>query len=143
MEFIKYFTDPQFNNAKFANMLRLEMNIRANAVEDGVILDREAFNATSSAFIPNWAKVNKQRINNPLYTRPAEPAEWPELTHTYHYLLTILFDNKDACQLEQADELEYISEQADMVANYWRKEEGFFGVAVIDNDTGEIMLMVK
>lgn len=143
MEFIKYFTNPQFDNAKFADMLRLKMNVCAKAVEDGIILDRETFNATSPAFIPNWAKVNKQRINNPLYTRPAEPAEWPELTHAYRYLLIILFDNKDTCHLEQADGLECINEQADMVANYWRKEEGFFGVAVIDSDTGEIMHMVK
>ena len=87
--------------------------------------------------------MNKQRINNPLYTRPTEPAEWPELTHAYRYLLIILFDNKDTYQLEQADGLEYINEQADMVANYWRKEEGFFGVAVINSDTGEIMRMAK
>lgn len=131
MEFIKYFTNPQFDNAKFADMLRLKMNVRAKAVEDGVILDRDAFNATSAAFMPNWAWLNKQSINSPLHTRPAEPAEWPELTHAYRYLLAIVFDDKDACQLEQAD----------MVAGYWRKEDGFYGVAVIDNDTGEIMHM--
>lgn len=67
--------------------------------------------------------------------------KWPELTHAYRYLLAIVFDDKDACQLEQADGLDYISEQADMVAGYWRKEDGFYGVAVIDNDTGEIMHM--
>lgn len=141
MEFIKYFTNPQFDNAKFADMLRLKMNVRAKAVEDGIILDRDAFNATSAAFMPNWAWLNKQSINSPLHTRPAEPAEWPELTHAYRYLLAIVFDDKDACQLEQADGLDYISEQADMVAGYWRKEDGFYGVAVIDNDTGEIMHM--
>lgn len=42
MEFIKYFTNPQFDNAKFADMLRLKMNVRAKAVKDGVILDRDA-----------------------------------------------------------------------------------------------------
>lgn len=131
MEFIKYFTNPQFDNAKFADMLRLRMNVRAKAVEDGVILDRDAFNATSAALMPNWAWLNKQSINSPLHTRPAEPAEWPELTHAYRYLLAIVFDDKDACQLEQAD----------MVAGYWRKGDGFYGVAVIDNDTGEIMHM--
>ena len=134
MEFIKYFTNPQFDNAKFADMLRLKMNVRAKAVEDGVILDR-------AALMPNWAWLNKQSINSPLHTRPADLAEWPELTHAYRYLLAIVFDDKDACQLEQADGLEYISEQADMVADYWRKEEGFSGVAVIDNATGEIMHM--
>ena len=100
MEFIKYFTNPQFDNAKFADMLRLRMNVRAKAVEDGVILDRDAFNATSAALMPNWAWLNKQSINSPLHTRPAEPAEWPELTHAYRYLLAIVFDDKDACQLE-------------------------------------------
>lgn len=64
------------------------------------------------------------------------------MTHAYCYLLTVVFDDKDACQLKQADGLEYISEQADVVADYWRKEEGFYGVAVINNDTGEIMRMV-
>lgn len=128
MEFIKYFTNPQFDNAKFADMLRLKMNVRAKAVEDGVILDRDAFNAMSAALMPNWAWLNKQSINSPLHTRPAE---WPELAHAYRYLLAIVFDDKDACQLEQAD----------MVAGYWRKEDGFYGVAVIDNDTGEIMHM--
>ena len=63
------------------------------------------------------------------------------VTHAYRYLLAVVFDSKDACQLEQADGLEYISEQADVVADYWRKEEGFYGVAVINNDTGEIMHM--
>lgn len=29
--------------------------------------------------------------------------------------------------------MEFISEQADVVAGYWRKEEGFSGVAVFDN----------
>lgn len=48
MEFVKYFTNPQFDNAKFADMLRLKMNVRAKAVEDGVILDRDAFNAMSA-----------------------------------------------------------------------------------------------
>ena len=133
MEFIKYFTNPQFDNAKFADMLRLKMNVRAKAVEDGVILDRDAFNAMSAALMPNWAWLNKQSINSPLHTRPADPAEWPELTHAYRYLLAIVFDDKDACQLEQAD----------MVAGYWRKENGFYGVAVIDNDTGEIMHMAE
>lgn len=52
-----------------------------------------------------------------------------------------MFDDKDACQLEQADGLEYINGQADVVAGYWRKEDGFYGVVVIDNDTGEIMHM--
>lgn len=54
MEFIKYFTNPQLDNAKFADMLRLKMNVRAKAVEDGVILDRDAFNAMSAALMPNW-----------------------------------------------------------------------------------------
>ena len=63
------------------------------------------------------------------------------MTHAYCYLLAVVFDDKDACQLEQADGLEHISEQADVVAGYWRKEEGFYGVAVINNDTGEIMHM--
>lgn len=35
MEFVKYFTNSQFDNAKFADMLRLKMNVRAKAVEDG------------------------------------------------------------------------------------------------------------
>lgn len=74
IEFIKYFTNPQFDNAKFADMLRLKMNVRAKAVEDGVTLDRDAFNAMSAALMPNWAWLNKQSINSPLHTRPAAPS---------------------------------------------------------------------
>lgn len=143
MEFIKYFTNPQFDNAKFANMLRLQMNVRAKAVEDGVILDRDAFNAIEAGLMPQWAWLNKRAINSQLHTRPAEPMEWPDLSHHYRYLLTIVFEDKAACPLEQSDGLEYISKQADMVADYWRKESGYYGVAVVDNETGEVVYIAE
>ena len=143
MEFIKYFTNPQFDNAKFANMLRLQMNVRAKAVEDGVILDRDAFNAMEAGLMPQWAWLNKRAINSPLHTRPANPMEWPDLSHHYRYLLTIVFEDKAACPLEQSDGLEYISKQADMVADYWRKESGYYGVAVVDNETGEVVYIAE
>lgn len=143
MEFIKYFTNPQFDNKAFADMLKLKMNVRAKAVEDGVILDREAFNATSSAVMPNWAWMNKKSINSDLHTRPAEPAEWPDLTCKYKYVLAVLTEDNVGCPLEQADGKDYISMQADMVAGYWRDEPGFIGVAVVDNDTGEVVHLAE
>lgn len=143
MEFIKYFTNPTFDNKAFADMLKLKMNVRAKAVEDGVILDREAFNATSAALMPNWAWMNKKSINSDLHTRPAEPAEWPDLTCKYKYVLAVLTEDNVDCPLEQADGKDYISMQADMVATYWRDEPGFIGVAVVDNDTGEVVHLAE
>ena len=143
MEFIKYFTNPQFNNAKFADMLHLQMNVRARAVEDGVILDRDAFNAMEAGLMPQWARLNKKAINSPLHTRRADPMEWPDLIHHYRYLLALISEDCDPRPLEQSDGLEYISRQADIAVNYCREEDGFCGVVVIDNDTGEIVYIAE
>lgn len=143
MYFIKLFTAERFDNVKFANMLQYQMNVRARAVDDGVILDRDAFNATESAYMPQWAWLNKSAINNPLRTRPATPDEWPDLSTRYRYSLAILYDDADPCQVEQSDGLNYITQQAEMVAFYWRKESSFRGVAIIDNDTGEVVSVTE
>lgn len=137
MEFVKYYTNPTFDREGFVEMLRLKMNVRAKAMEDGIILDREAFNAISPAHMPHWAYINKSNINSRLHTRPATPSEWPDLNCQYKYSLVLLSEGSST-QLEQADGLEYIKEQADECAEFWRNED-IIGIAVIDNSTGEVM----
>lgn len=139
MEFVKYFTSEMFEKEKFVSLLRVKMNVRARTVEDGIILDRDAYNAIPASTMPHWAYMMKKYINSPLHTRPATPDEWPALTPNYRYMLALLYKDNDPCQLEGSDGLEYISEQADEVANFWRDEDSFYGVAVIDNTTGEIV----
>lgn len=137
MEFIKYYVNPTFKKESFVEMLRLKMNVRAKAVEDGIIMDREAFNAVSPAHMPHWAYINREHINNKFRTRPAAPSEWPDLYPQYKYSL-VLVSEGSSTQLEQADGLDYIKEQADICAEFWANED-IIGVAVVDNATGEVM----
>lgn len=75
MEAIKLFTNPMFNKEEFAEMLRGAMSVPTAVVDDGIILDREAFNATPSYMMPHWAFMNKDDIRSELHTRPATPDE--------------------------------------------------------------------
>lgn len=143
MEFVKYFTSDMFKKEEFTDMIRVKMNVRAKVVEDGIILDRDAYNAVPVARMPHWAYMMKKYINSPLHTRPATPDEWPDLTPNYRYLLALLDKDNDPCQLEGSDGLEYIKEQADETACFWRKEDSFVGVAVIDTTTGEIVHLAE
>lgn len=74
-DFVKYFTNVMFNREKFVDMLQCTMNVPAAVVDDGVILDREAFNAISAAHMPHWAFINRKYINSNLHTRPATSKE--------------------------------------------------------------------
>lgn len=139
MEFVKYYTNPTFNREGFVEMLQLKMNVRAKTVEDGVILDRDAFNAISPAHMPHWAYINRSNINSRLHTRSAMPSEWPDLYPQYKYSL-VLISEGSSTQLEQADGLDYIKEQADICAEFWTNED-IIGIAVVDNSTGEVMHM--
>lgn len=67
--FIKYFTNPTFNKPEFVRLLRYSMNVRAAVVDDGIILDLDAFNATSKAAMPHWVFINERDINSNLHTR--------------------------------------------------------------------------
>lgn len=74
--FIKYYTNPTFNKPEFVRVLRYSMNVKAAAVDDGIILDLDAFNAISKAVMPHWAFINARYINSKLYTRPASLDEY-------------------------------------------------------------------
>ncbi len=78
MQYIKYFTNPIFNREQFVELLNTRMGVKAYAVSDGVILNRDAFNAIPGYEMPHWAWLNKKFINSELHTRPATPDEWPE-----------------------------------------------------------------
>lgn len=75
MEAIKLFTNSMFKKEEFAAMLRDAMNVPTAIVDDGIILDREVFNATPSYLMPHWAFMNKDDIRSALHTRPATPDE--------------------------------------------------------------------
>ena len=74
--FIKYYTNPTFNKPEFVRVLRYSMNVKAAAVDDGIILDLDAFNAISKAVMPHWAFINARYINSKLHTRPASLDEY-------------------------------------------------------------------
>ena len=74
--YIKYFTSDLFNKSDFVKLLRYTMNVEATQVEDGVILDIDAFNAVSKAVMPHWAYINSKFINSKLHTRPASKEEF-------------------------------------------------------------------
>lgn len=74
--FVKYFTNPTFNKPEFVRLLRYSMNVRAAVVDDGIILDLDAFNAISKAAMPHWIFINERYINSKLHTRPASLEEF-------------------------------------------------------------------
>lgn len=74
--FIKYFTNPTFNKPEFVRLLRYSMNVRAAIVDDGIILDLDAFNSISKAAMPHWVFINERYINSNLHTRPASLDEF-------------------------------------------------------------------
>ena len=74
--YIKYFTSNLFNKKEFVKLLRYTMNVESAVVEDGVILDVDAFNAVSKAVMPHWAFIISRFINSKLHTRPASKEEY-------------------------------------------------------------------
>lgn len=75
-KYVKWFVGPQFNKRDFIKLLRYRMNVQAAEVEDGIILDKEAFNLMPSALMPHWAFINKEDINSNLHTRAADFSEY-------------------------------------------------------------------
>lgn len=139
MKFVKFFTPcPGFDRGKFVSMLRLDMNIRAQAVEGGVVLDLDAFRSFPPYRMPHWAWLNRADILSPLHTRPASPDEWPELNPQRHYLLGIVVE-RDCLGVESGDSLLYMMKQADATAQAYQDEPGFCSAVILDRETGEIM----
>lgn len=143
MKFVKYFVPATFDKEGFAKMLDEGMNVRNKIVDDGIILDVDAFNTISAASMPHWAWLNRQDINSPLHTRPAMPEEWPELNPKRRYTVAIIWEDNNASPMEDANGLEYLEGVADDIALNYQDEEGFITVAVIDNNTGEIVYTVE
>lgn len=75
---VKFFTPDCFRRHEFVRLLR-HNGVRAIALKDGILLDRTAFNAIPSGWLPVWAWLNKQDINDPLHTRHATIEEYRAL----------------------------------------------------------------
>ena len=74
--YVKWFVGPMFRKREFIKILRYKMNVEAAEVEDGIILDRDAFNSVRLAYMPHWAYINYEYINSDLHTRPASKEEY-------------------------------------------------------------------
>lgn len=91
---IKFFTPDCFRRHEFVRLLR-HNGVRAVALKDGVLLDRTAFNAITPGWLPVWAWLNKQDINNPWSItnskamKERKPTQLYALTGTQFCFLTI------------------------------------------------------
>ena len=143
MEFVKFFTPAYFQNEKFCQVLWNHMNVRCKPVEDGVILDREAFNMMPLGEMPTWCWMNHQDINSPLHTRPATPDEWPELNPKTRYVMGVMYDFTDVLPLENADGFDYMVTEAQDAAEANRDDPEFVAVVIVDKETGKVVYKVK
>lgn len=132
-DYIKYFTSPMFKRDEFVNMLKSKMNVRAYAVDDGIILDKEAFNAVRVADMTHWAYINRKCINSNLHTRSAEWYEIPKENEMLYILIIYVDDNR--MEVEKSDSLDYLKGQADA----YTKLLELTCTKVVDNTTGEVM----
>lgn len=144
MEVIKLFTNPMFRKEEFAEMLRDTMNVATAVVDDGIILDREAFNATPLYMMPHWAFMNRDDIRSKYHTRPATAEEVAMLTPNYQYTMLVLFYNKDAHELARFDTLDDKKrQQAQTMARTYRDKYGFVGVVIVDNAADEAVYTTR
>lgn len=74
--YVKWFVGPMFKKRDFIKLLRYSMNVPAAEVDDGIILDKDAFNSVRFAYMPHWAYINHKYINSNLHTRPASKEEY-------------------------------------------------------------------
>ena len=108
--FIKYFTNPTFNKPEFVRLLRYSMNVQAAVVDDGIILDLDAFNAVSKAAMPHWVFINEQDINSNLHTRPASLDEFKaaldkDTTEQLYIIRDSYYDEYDRVTAKEWDKL--------------------------------------
>lgn len=137
MEFIKFFTSPMFRKQEFVDMLKYQCNVRACIADDGIILDKEAFNDIKPGCLPHWAYLNRKYINSELHTRPATYDEYHALTKPRYTLIAITAEENR--EIQQSDSLESMKEQAGVCAQVWRVVHELTAMYVVDNFTGEIM----
>lgn len=135
MNYIKYFTNPMFNRESFAAMLRERMNTAAREVEDGVILDKDAFNAVSAAHMPHWAFINRKYINSDLHTRAATEREIFLLNHPAKYQLRYYNGGEWYAAIE-GNSLDDLKETADIIRHAER-------VGIINVMTGNVVYEVE
>ena len=108
--YIKYFTSDLFNKSEFVKLLRYIMNVEATMVEDGIILDIDAFNAVPKAFMPHWAFINSKFINSKLHTRPASLDEFKaaldkDTTEQFYIIRDSYYDEYDRVTAKEWDKL--------------------------------------
>ena len=137
MEFIKFFTSPMFRKQEFVDMLKYKCNVRACVTTDGIILDKEAFNAIHPGHLPHWAYLNRKYINSELHTRSATYDEYHELTKPRYSLVAVTTEENR--EIQESDNLATMKEQANVCAHVWRVVHELTAMYVVDNFTGEIM----
>lgn len=133
--YVKYFTNPTFKRTEFVDVLMYQLNVTAGAVDDGIVLDRDAFNAVPDAILPKWAKINKEDINSGLHTRPATEREIYRLTHkaTSRYQIHLIIGG--VWIATEGQDLEFMKACADAVQHAK-------SVAIVDLTTGEVVYEV-
>lgn len=139
--YIKYFTNPMFEREDFAAVLREKMNVRAKAVEGGVILDHEAFKAVRASHMPHWVFINRQYINDPLHTRPATPAEVESLRYSARYIMQEYRSEEDTKTTIDADsDFSYLRRQALAYKKHYAETVCYVPkLYIVDTTTGEVV----
>ena len=141
MTFVKYLTNNLFDNESFAQMLEVKMNVRAMAMADGVVLDRDKFNAMPITSMPLWAYQNRRFINSDVHSIVLTPDKWPTWNEQFQYSLILQDVNGSITALESAPGCEYLCNECVKVYNAWKNEEPETLVYVVDNTTGEVMFI--
>lgn len=143
MEAIKYFTNNIFDNKDFVNMLVRKCNIKAMPTDGGIILDREAFNAIPSGYLPHWAFINKKFINSEFHTRPATVEEAMMLTAPITYAIVVTVDNGKggvtALDNGRNDSLEAVQKAAVRTADALRGMTDFLSVTILGLEPGQTL----
>lgn len=138
MGYVKYFTRPPFDKEGFANMLKT-MHVKAKAVADGVVFDKDAFDAVKAGHMAKWADVNKKDMRSKLHTREASPAEVAECVSSgYNYMVLILDKVTGPAVIEANDNLDYLERQ---VQSYHRRRTvkgDTRPIVIVNNTTGNI-----
>lgn len=135
MEFVKFFVGDNFDKKEFVDMLKYQMNVRAEEVDGGIILDRDAFNACPKHLMPMLAYANREHINSKVRTRRATVEEWLPVITFRKYSLCIKLSGKLASVMV-GDDFPEIRRMMDICS----KSEKY--TCILDNKTREIIAEV-
>lgn len=137
MEYVKYFTQPPFDNKGFADTLN-RIGVRAKAVDDGVILNRQALNTIKVGSLPIWVYLNKEDINSKVHIRPATAKEIADcISSGYQFMTMILERGMSPIVIEANDELSYLKRQADSYRKHRAAQGDNRTIAIMDTATGD------